>query len=208
MQLIPAISIRKKRVVITEEGEYLPVGEPIEVLRALEKEGYELFYIMDMDGVEKNRMQIPVIERIAAEFRIWLDGGFRTVGDVEDALVLGAEMAVISSKNIRSMEDVRRAHELSDNLIFSADYFEGILKWGNVPDNLEDMAEELGEIGLKRVIFTVLGKDAPVDNVIELFSKDFQLWLGGNIDIERYEGDERIEGLIIPYSRLMGKMEK
>jgi len=202
MERIPALSIRRKKVVITRGDEYIPVGEPVKILRNLEKKGYERFYIVDIEGIERNKMQIEIIDRLASEFTIWLDGGFRDVGVIEDALVLGSEIAVISSKSIRSVDEIRKATELSENLAFSVDYFNGILKWGDIPDDMEAISQILNSYGLKRVIFTNIGdeKEAPVKKAIEIF-RDFELWLAGNIPKE-YDNEERLKGIIIPYSRL------
>jgi phosphoribosylformimino-5-aminoimidazole carboxamide ribonucleotide (ProFAR) isomerase len=202
MQKIPALSIRKKKVVVTEGDEYIPVGEPVKILRDLEKKGYERFYIVDIEGIERNKIQIELIDRLASEFSIWLDGGFRDVGVIEDGLVLGAEIAVISSKSIKSVDEIRKAAELSDNLAFSVDYFNGILKWGDIPEDMEAISQILKSYGIKRVIFANLGDEegAPVEKAMEIF-RDFELWLAGNIP-QRYESDERIEGMIIPYSKI------
>ncbi len=207
MEVMPAVSIKRKKVVIIEGDEYVPVGEPVDILRNLEKNGYERFYIMDIEGIEKNKMQIPIIDRLASEFTIWLDGGFRKVGEIEDALVLGAEMAVVSSKSIRSMEEVRKATEISDNIVFSVDYFNGILKWGDVPDDMDGLSKALKSCGVKRVIFANLGDEgrAPFDEAIEIF-RDFELWLGGRVP-ERYMEQESIKGIIVPYSRIIEAQE-
>ena len=207
MEQIPAISIKRKKVVVTEGEEYVTVGEPVDILRDLERKGYERFYIMDIEGIERNRMQIPIIDRLASEFLIWLDGGFRKVGEVEDGLVLGAEMAVISSKSIRSMEEVRKATELSENIVFSVDYFNGILKWGDVPDDMDGLSKALKSCGVKRVILANLGDEegAPFDEAVDIF-RDFELWLGGRVP-ERYMEHESIKGIIVPYSKIMEVQE-
>ena len=200
MQKIPALSIRGRKVVITEEDGYVPVGEPVEILRDLERRGFERFYIMDIEGIERNRMQMDVIERLASEFNIWVEGGFRDVGGAEDALVLGAEMAVMASKSIKSMEEVRKAVELSDNIVFSVDHFRGILRWGDVPEEMDAIAGLLRDYRVKKVVFSNLGEaeSAPISDALRTFS-DFQLWLGGNLPDTEFQG---IEGVIIPYSRL------
>ena len=207
MEVMPAVSIKRKKVVIIEGDEYVPVGEPVDILRELERKGYERFYIMDIEGIERNRMQIPVIDRLASEFTIWLDGGFRKLGDIEDGLVLGAEMAVVSSKSIRSMEEVRKATELSENIVFSVDHFNGILKWGDVPDDMGELSTALKSCGVKRVIFANLGDEgrAAFDEAVDIF-RDFELWLGGRVP-ERYMEHKSIRGIIVPYSRIKETQE-
>ncbi len=199
MEKMLALSVKDGKAVVIENEDYLPVGDPVEIMRRLKKEGYENFYILDIEGIERNRMQINLIERLADEFHIWVDAGFRDVGGAEDALILGAEIAVIGTKSIRGMEEVRKAVELSENIAVCIDYFSGILKWGDLPENMDRIAEVLLDYGVKKLIFSNLGETAPWREIPDRF-KGFELWLAGNLPEKTdFEG---VAGIIIPYSRL------
>ena len=200
MKRIPALSIKGGNIVIAENGNYVPAGEPVEVLRDLEKKGHEEFYIVDIEGIEKNKIQIETVSRLAEEFALWMDGGFREVGVVEDALILGVETAVIGTKSVRSMDEIRKAAEMSENIAVCVDYFSGILKWGDIPEDMGEIARILADYGVKKVIFSNLSDDAPWEEALKTF-KDFELWFGGNLpDNPDFED---VEGMIMPYSRLI-----
>lgn len=200
MKTMPALSIKQGRIVVADKDEYMPVGEPVEVLRGLEKKGHEEFYIIDIEGLEKNKIQIETVSRLAEEFTLWIDGGFRNEGVVEDALILGVEIAVMGTKSIKSMEEIRKAVEMSESIAVCVDYFSGVLKWGNVPEDMGEIARILADYSVKKVIFSNLSEKAPWKEALKTF-RDFELWFGGNLPENLdFEG---IEGIIVPYSRFI-----
>ncbi len=199
MEKMPALSVKDGKAVVIKNEDYLPVGDPVKMMRNLKKDGYEKFYILDIEGIERNRMQINLIERLPDEFNIWVDAGFRDVGGVEDALILGAKIAVIGTKSIRSLEEVKKAVELSENIAVSVDHFYGILKWGDIPGDFDSIAEPLRDWGVDRIVFSNLGGFVSWKDVIGRF-RDFELWLGGNLP-EKMEF-EGVYGIIVPYSKL------
>ncbi len=193
MNRIPEIHIRNGEVVSEKNGEYTVLGNPVKIMRDMS--GFDEFYIVDLEGLEKNRLQMDVISRLGEEFTIWVEGGFRRVGDVADALVLGAETAVISTKTVESMEEIRKSAELSEHLAVCIDYADGkIIGWGAIPERLEEMAEHLRTLCIRKVLFSNTGKYAPADDVLSMFD-DFEVWLKGNLP----DVPESVNGLIIPH---------
>ena len=193
MNRIPELHIRNGKVVTEKNGEYIALGNPVKMMRDMD---FDEFYIVDIEGIEKNRLQMDVISRLGEEFTIWVEGGFRRVGDVADALVLGAETAVISTRTVESMEVIRKSAELSEHLAVCIDYADGkIIGWGAIPKKLEEIAENLESLGIRKILFSNAGKYTPADEVLSIFD-GFEVWLRGNLPDDV---PESVSGLIIPH---------
>ncbi len=155
MKFIPEIRVRNGKVIEPGTGKAL---EAVPLLRSLEKrfsteEEDALFYIIDEDGMERNSFDVGLIDRIGEEFRFWLKGGFRRAEFLMDALILGAEAAVMDSSTIISMKELKKATDMSDNVAFSIELRE-YRRWNDVPQDMYALSESLNSLKLHSVIFS------------------------------------------------------
>ena len=185
MKFIPAISIMHNHIAVVEHGryEYLRtenglLRSPVNVVQELP--GDEVF-IFDIDGLERSSPNMGTIKKIAAYKDTWLDAGTQDIDDMMDLFVNDAEYVVMGTKSLRSLDELEEAAELSDKIIFSIDYDDGIIS----PDenisnmNIEQLAEIVNNFkGLDTVIFMDLGSHrnkTPVDlNIISSLTKFFK----------------------------------
>lgn len=140
MEIIPAISIRKGDVVTVADGEYEVlvdsenyIVEPADLIKKLSGK-HEKFLIMDIDGITRNDQQFDLIQELSEEADLWVDAGVRTAHSAMDVLIAGASQVVVGTKTLLSVRELRRVLELSENVIFSIDYKDGIV---SLDENIE-----------------------------------------------------------------------
>ncbi len=151
--LIPEIHIRNGKILEPGTGKEL---EPVPLMRKLESvlstdDEDAVFYLIDLDGMAKNRFDIEVLERLGEEFRIWFKGGFRKAEFLMDALILGAEVAVMDSSTVLSLKELERAVSMSDKISFSIES-DRTHAWNGVPEDVRELAPMLNSLNLHSVI--------------------------------------------------------
>lgn len=185
MKIIPAISIMHKHIAVVERGryEYLRTQDgllrsPVNVVQELP--GDEIF-ILDIDGLERSSPNVGTIKKIAAYKDTWLDAGTQDVHDMMDLFVNDAEYVVIGTKSLHNLDELEEAAELSDKIIFSIDYDDGIISPDENISNMkiDQLAETVKKFkGLDTIIFMDLGSHrnkTPVDlNIIGSLTKLFK----------------------------------
>jgi phosphoribosylformimino-5-aminoimidazole carboxamide ribonucleotide (ProFAR) isomerase len=87
-----------------------------------------------------------------------VDGGSRYSDSAIDILVAGAEKVVLSTKTLRSIEELKKAHELSQNIILGIDYDDGIVSPNKEISEMTpiDLVQEVQDLGIEDIIFTDL----------------------------------------------------
>ncbi len=218
MKIIPAISIMHKHVAVVERGryEYLRTQDglfrsPVNVVQELS--GDEIF-ILDIDGLERSSPNTGTIKKIAAYKDTWLDAGTQDIDDMMDLFVNDAEYVVMGTKSLHSLDVLEEAAELSDKIIFSIDYDDGIIS----PDekisimNIDQLAEIVKNFkGLDTVIFMDLGSHrnkTPVDlSIISKLTKLFKnVYVSAHVipDDYSYLEEAGVAGIIRDFRTLAG----
>ncbi len=90
---------------------------------------FEKAFVADMDGINKNRPQLDVIQGFCDELPTLYEGGVRYGSNVIDMLITGAERAVIGTATIVSLEELRGAFKFSENITFKVDFRDGIVSF-------------------------------------------------------------------------------
>lgn len=85
MEIIPLIRIRKHRILSSL---------PVEELREIQFGG-EKTYILDEDGVSKNKPNVSAYQQMSRYHEIWVDAGPRNPGDLIDIIMAGASITTI-----------------------------------------------------------------------------------------------------------------
>jgi hypothetical protein len=100
----------------------------------MKKEGFSDLYVIDVQGVKKNKPQYTFYQRFSSLYNLWVDTGPRNIGDVVDDIFSGAKHIIIrtniwkggSLKSIREFSDQELliAFELQDiSKLFESMYF-------------------------------------------------------------------------------------
>ena len=112
-RIIPCLDVKDGRVVKGVRFVNLrDAGDPVEVAKKYSEEGADEITFLDITAShEKRGTMIDVVERTASEVFVPLTvgGGLRTVEDVRELLLAGADKITINTAAIADPEFVRRA---------------------------------------------------------------------------------------------------
>ena len=113
MEIIPLIYIKKRKILVEREGERLSLTEMLEKVDKDEK-----LYILDIDGIEKDKPNLCLYPKISENHKIWVDAGPRVLGDVVDSIMAGATNITVRKK-IWPEIDTSSIKDITENEIYA-----------------------------------------------------------------------------------------
>ena len=113
MDLIPLIHMKKRKIHIEKKGEPVSFDELLKIIK-----GEKKIYILDWDGIEKDRPNLCTYQRIPASYELWVDFGPRDIGDIVDATMSGATNITLR-KELCPQLFIPDIKEISENKIYS-----------------------------------------------------------------------------------------
>lgn len=126
-------------------------------------DSFKKLYVADEDGITKNKPQLDIVREISEEIPTLYEGGVRFANNVIDMLITGAEKAVIGTATLASLDDLRGAFKLSDNITFKVDYRDGIVSFDPAMAGRAfiDLSRDVRAVGITDFIVpTSLAKEA------------------------------------------------
>lgn len=106
MEEFPIVTIKRGK--IRRENKVWKKKERIDLMDGL-IEKYGMVYIIDMDGKEKGSPNLKLYKSIGKN--IWLDAFPKSIDDIIDLLVCGAERVTIRSIKEKYFEDIKNISE-------------------------------------------------------------------------------------------------
>jgi len=103
-----------------------PRGEMSELASTL-ADHFESIYVADEDGIFRNKPQLDVAREMCDEISTTYEAGVRFGQNVIDVFVAGADRAVVGSSTLMSLDELRRAFKLSEDITFKVDFRDGIV---------------------------------------------------------------------------------
>lgn len=115
---------------------------------------FEKVYVEDLDGIDRNKPQLDIVQEICDEIPTLYEGGARFAGNVIDLLITGAEKAVVGTATLVSLEELRGAFKLSENITFKVDFRDGIVSFDPTIARRDflALAREVKDIGVGEFI--------------------------------------------------------
>ena len=114
-RIIPCLDVKDGRVVKGVQFVNLrDAGDPVEVAKKYSEQGADEITFLDITAShEKRKTMIDVVKRTASEVFVPLTvgGGLRTVKDIRELLLAGADKVAINTAAIAEPEFVRRASQ-------------------------------------------------------------------------------------------------
>lgn len=172
MTIIPAIDIRRKKVVRLYKGQYhketVYAQSPKDTARQWLEQGAKILHIVDLDGAFRGKTKIlPLIEEIIKEnkdARIHLGGGIRTTTDIENALKIGVNKVILSTKVFEDESFITTIPQQDLNkIIVSIDSKNGIVQdkgWTRQTNiSAVDAIKKVEEMGIGLVVVTDISTD-------------------------------------------------
>ncbi|HZK17690.1 MAG TPA: 1-(5-phosphoribosyl)-5-[(5-phosphoribosylamino)methylideneamino]imidazole-4-carboxamide isomerase [Clostridia bacterium] len=175
MELIPAIDLRLGRCVRLVRGrvenETIYSENPLEMAQYWEEQGAERLHVVDLDGAFTGSPQnMGVIKEIAGSVKIpvQVGGGIRETDTIEELLDAGVNRVILGTVAILKPEFVGEVCEqFGEAIVVGIDAKKGkvaIEGWGVTSEkDAVVLAREMGELGIKRVIFTDVNRDGTLE---------------------------------------------
>ena len=186
MEIIPSVSFKSNRPVVVASGDYQNYnGNGVEsdingIMSSLSD--FDKIYYVDIDG-------------------IWADVGARDVETVTDSFIAGANKTVISTKTMYSLDIMEKASEISDELVFSIDYKEGIISPCESirKKDIEEIVMNALDLNFDHIVISDLSEDEFDIQLIEyLPAEDYKLYICGNTDdLKEDYCPEYLDGIIL-----------
>ena len=202
MIVVPAIDVRKGRVVRLRQGRALEETlyglDPAEMARHWEAEGAERIHLVDLDAAIDGLRQPEAVCAVVAAVRIPVEvgGGIRTLEDAQRYRDLGAERVIFGTAAVSRPDVVQAALSLWPEAVAVAiDARDGrvaVSGWNETTDvDALDLAATVESWGVVRVQFTDVRRDGtligPNLEAIEALGRKTGLRItaaGGVSDIE------------------------
>ncbi|MDP9366190.1 MAG: 1-(5-phosphoribosyl)-5-[(5-phosphoribosylamino)methylideneamino]imidazole-4-carboxamide isomerase [Chloroflexota bacterium] len=171
MIVYPAIDLRGGRCVRLVEGDFAREtvydADPAEAARRWVAEGAAWLHVVDLDGaVVGEPVNVEAVRRIrgAVDVPIQLGGGLRLEEHLSAAFDRGVDRAVLGTAALRTPDLVRSAVERwGDKIAVALDARDGRLAaegWLDQTDDAAvDVALALQRVGVRRFVFTDIGRD-------------------------------------------------
>lgn len=216
-EIIPAVNVYKGVPVVRGENVYKTFkdhnGTDYDIQELIEKlkEDFKRILVLDINGINRDRPQLDLIKTLSSKIELLVDGGSRYSDSAIDILVAGAEKVVLGTKTLRSMEELIKAHELSQNIILGIDYDDGIISPKKEISEMTPtgLAQEVQDLGIENIIFTDLkhlASNAPFNMEVgkSLARSQTNIYLHGNFeyDPQKYKWMD-IAGLMIEVKALI-----
>ena len=191
--VIPAVSLKKGKVVVVNAGRYEPLTDvddrelSLYDFSELFLESYETVLVMDIDGIERRRPQLPLNQTLAPLKNVWWDPGVRNLEDMMDAFTAGANRVIVGTKTIWSKKELTACQEFSADFVLGLDWSNRILSRDATISQVDpiDFLREMHGAGVRRVLFSQFGRvkaGAKIDMgfVSEMTGVSRRLYLGGS----------------------------
>lgn len=177
-RIIPCLDVKDGRVVKGVRFVNLrDAGDPVEVAKKYSDEGADEITFLDITASHENRKtMIDVVERTASEVFVPLTvgGGLRTVEDVRELLLAGADKITINTAAITDPDFVRRASERfgSQCIVVAIDArrregggWEVFTHGGRNPTGIDAVgwAAKMEDFGAGEILLTSMDRDGTED---------------------------------------------
>ena len=110
MEIIPLITLEKRMILDTNQK----TTEAKEIKKINEN---NKIYILDKDGIEKDKPNLCLFQKISGNYSLWIDSQPVELGDVVDSFMAGATTITIR-KNLLKKTDIEKIREITENEIF------------------------------------------------------------------------------------------
>ncbi len=125
MEIIPVIHIKKRKIVTSGNKDF------DNVKNLLKKYENNFIYLLDHDGVSKNKPNLCLFQKLSRNHDLWVDTGPRVIGDIVDSVVAGASKITIR-ENLIDKTDSLTINEILENEIYI-----------KISSNLESISENI-----------------------------------------------------------------
>jgi hypothetical protein len=113
MELIPLIFIKNRKIYLEKNSEYVSLEGFLEL-----KNENKRLYILDLDGIDKDKPNLCTFQRLSSFYDLWVDFGPRNIGDFVDATMTGVTDLTLRKK-LCPQVTIADIKDLIENKIYS-----------------------------------------------------------------------------------------
>lgn len=173
--------------------------------------GHDRVYVVDRQGVQRNKPDVELIQEVAGETEIWVDAGPRYAEDVMDLFIAGADHVVVRWHTLDRAAELGAATDMSDALSLGAE-FQGKTFLENPREDdvgLGTILDRIRRLDLGLVVVghpDQAGKLSPRQQAHAVRGFDGRKWYMGAIDGDDRDrlGEEGFQGAFVDWSLLGG----
>jgi cyclase len=172
-RIIPCLDVHAGRVVKgVNFVDLRDAGDPVEHAVVYDSEGADELIFLDITATHENReTMLDVVRRVADSIFIpfGVGGGLRTVEDIRDTLLAGAEKISLNSAAVRNPDLITEAAErfgsqcvvTAIDARWSKDHWEVVINGGRIPTGRDVIAwaQEVEERGSGEILLTSMDRD-------------------------------------------------
>jgi histidine biosynthesis protein len=217
-EMIPSLAVMGMSAVWVKGKMYNQLsmgGVPIPVVGLAGEllDRFDKLHYLDILGIRKGTVEWNLVQTVTdKKGDVWIDTGIIYSDSVIDAIMAGAESAVISTKMISSLEEIASCLELTENVILQIDHDGAIVskdkRIRNMPPG--ELVEEMTSFGLGRFIIDDIRDSRETvsrELIMEVLkaAPDEAKVYAGSLELGEMEGlaDAGLDGAIISTSRLI-----
>jgi uncharacterized protein related to proFAR isomerase len=173
---------------------------------------HERVYLVDRQGVQRNKPDVELVQRVADEAEIWVDAGPRYAEDVVDLFIAGARHVVVRWHTLDEAQELGAAADMSGDISLGAE-FQGKSFLENPREagtGLETLLDRIRRLDLDLTVIGhpgEQGKVAPRHHAHAVRGFDGRKWymgpVSGDDDRDRL-GEEGFTGAFVDWSSLGG----
>ncbi len=228
-EIIPAVDILNGKCVRLKQGKYdketVFYENPVEAALHWEKLGATRLHIVDLDGAKTGTPKnFSIIEKIqdAVKVPLQVGGGYRKMEDIESLISIGVKRIVLGTSAIFNPNLIANVCEkFGEYIVVAVDAKDGKVMangWTNVSQKSAiALAQEAVSMGVKRFIFTDIGRDGmmkgPNLDAVSKFASSISVpviasgGVSNKEDIAKLKEIQNVEGCIIGQALYTGKIK-
>jgi len=231
IRLYPAIDLLDGQVVRLRQGDYrqstVYADDPLAMADIFVQEGARYLHVVDLNAARGDaQTNRQTILRLAQEtaLRVQTGGGFRSLGDISEALEHGVDRVVLGSALVKDPEMVAQAvREYGEQIVAGIDARDGqvaLAGWLETSTvQAADLAERLAASGLRHFVYTDINRDGLGSGIDPAAYQKFAAAAGAPVvasggvagleDIRQlYQlGPQTIEGIIVGRAYYEGNLD-
>jgi hypothetical protein len=112
MELIPLIHIKNSKLYLEKTQSSVTLEE---FLKQVDEE--MKIYILDLDGIENDKPNLHVYQKLSSSNDLWVDNGPRNLGDIVDTTMAGAT-SITLRRNFCPQLNISDIKEISENKVY------------------------------------------------------------------------------------------
>jgi hypothetical protein len=110
MEIIPLLHIKNKKIVKSNND------LSINIIELIKKYEENQIYILDHDGINKNKPNLCLLQKLSKKYNLWVDQGPKVFGDIVDSIIAGANKITIRTDLIKN--NISNFKEIIENKIY------------------------------------------------------------------------------------------